>query len=472
MAHLVRLPAMGQTMEEGTILRWMKAEGDRVEKGDPLAEIMTDKVNMDLESPEAGVLLKLLEPVDATVPVQSPICILGEAGEDISALIGAEPGSAASGVAMAAPGGVIASPGIASTAPGVALASFVGRDALAVAAPPSGAGPTAGGSSPRARRAAVDLSVDLSSLPAGTGPRGRILERDVVALAARAGESRTRITPLAQRIASDVGLETAGLSGSGPGGKIRSEDVRQAASPPTPILVDPTAAGPQRVPLTRMRALIAKNIAQSAQTAPHVNMTMEVDVTELARLRTSLLPAVEKRHGVRLTYTDLLAKATVIALLDHPILNSSWDGDAILLHPEVHLGVAVAVADGLLVPTVRSAQAKSLPEISREIKDLAGRARENRLKPDEISGGTFTITNLGGYGVDSFTPIINPPQCAILGVGRMVERPAFGPNREVEARSFMNLCLSFDHRIVDGAPAAEFLRSLRELLENPHLILI
>jgi pyruvate dehydrogenase E2 component (dihydrolipoamide acetyltransferase) len=291
-------------------------------------------------------------------------------------------------------------------------------------------------------------------------------------------ESRVRMTPLAKRIAQDTGIPPQELVGSGPGGKIRSDDVKRAIEPEEalpvlpPLDLTPPSRETQRVPLTPLRRVIAANITKSFTTTPHVSMTMETDVTELVRLRTLLLPDVEKRHGVRLTYTDLIVKATALALLEHPWLNSSFDKDAVILHGAVHMGVAVAIPEGLIVPVVQNVDAKPIPNISREIKGLAAKARENKLKPDEITGGTFTLTNLGGYGVDSFAPIINPPQCGILGIGRIAERPAFGPGGAVEARSFMNLCLSFDHRVVDGAPAAEFLRDLRELLENPYRILI
>jgi pyruvate dehydrogenase E2 component (dihydrolipoamide acetyltransferase) len=467
MAHLIRLPAMGQTMEEGTILRWFKREGERVEKGEPLAEIMTDKVNMEMEAPESGVLLKALAPVDATVPVQDPICVIGEPGEDYRSALGEAASDVASEAAL----------------PGEGVEGALGEppDLLKNSMPALADRPTDRIlSTPRARKTAEERGIDLSLLAgSGTGPEGRIQERDVLAYIEALKESPVRITPLAKRMAQETGITPQELVGSGPGGKIRSEDVLRAAEPSEPPLV-PAVAEPspfasretRRVPLAPLRRIIADNVARSARTAPHVTLTSETDVTELARLREALLPDVEKRYGLRLTYTDLIVKATALALAEHPWLNSSFDGDAVLLHGDLHMGVAVAIPEGLVVPVLKNADAKSIPAISREIKDLAGRARENRLKPDEMAGGTFTITNLGGYGVDSFTPIINPPQCAILGVGRISKRPAFAKDGSVEARSFMNLCLSFDHRIVDGAPAAEFLRDLREMLENPYRILI
>ncbi len=484
MAQVIRLPLMGQTMEEGTILRWMKEEGDSVEQGEPLVEIMTDKVNQEMESPESGVLLKRLHPVDAVIPVKAPLCILGEAGEEIAALltelgIGDAEISAASTHAAEAPFTLSSE---SADSPETTLFHADRHES-----PEGSQAPLL--SSPRARRAAAEHQVDLSLLAGrGAGPHGRIEEADVLAYIE---EMKVRITPLAQKMAHDAGIEPRELVGSGPGGKIRSDDVKKATEPSgeLPLLspeslipklpapeTSPEVAPPgresRRVPLTPLRRLIAENVARSARTAPHVTLTMETDVTELARLRTALMPDAEKRHGVRLTYTDLIVKATALALRDHPWLNSSFDENAVLLHGAVHIGIAVALPEGLIVPVLRDADLKALPVISREVKDLATRARSNQLKSDELSGGTFTVTNLGGYGVDTFTPILNPPQCGILGVGRMVERPAFGANGAVEARRFMNLCLTFDHRVVDGAPAAEFLRDIKELLENPYRILL
>ncbi|MBW3623357.1 MAG: 2-oxo acid dehydrogenase subunit E2 [Armatimonadetes bacterium] len=488
MAQWVRLPVLGQTMEEGTILRWFKQEGEAVVKGEPLAEILTDKVNIEMEAPEGGVLLKILHPADATVPVQQPICILGEAGEDIAALL-SETGDSGAAGAMAELGSPEPVPTgetrPSPSAPAEPVSGVSPFQEQSAESPESSTGPLM--TSPRARKTALAHGIDLAQLSGrGTGPQGRIQERDVLAFLE---EARVRMTPLAQRMAAEAEIDPRELVGSGPGGKIRSGDVKRATEPTDllpplpPEAVMPAVEFPdegprfapretRRVPLTPLRRIIAENIAKSARTAPHVNLTMETDVTELARLRTLLLPDVEKRYGVRLTYTDLLVKATALALREHPSLNSSWDEDAILLHGDIHVGVAVAIPEGLIVPVVRDVDRRPLPDLSAAIKDLAGRARENKLRPDELSGGTFTITNLGGYGVDAFTPIINPPQCAILGVGRIADRPAFGPDGGVERRSFMNLCLSFDHRIVDGAPAAEFLRDLREMLENPYRILI
>jgi len=452
MAELVRMPLMGETMKEGTITRWHKSEGDTVQRDEPVLEVMTDKVNMDVEAPRDGTILKILQSVDAVVPVQGPLFIIGEPGEDISALLasaGAQPAVEA-----------VPRPAERPT-PSAAASEAASEPAAQVSELKA---------SPRARKVAAELGVDLSLLAGrGSGPEGRVVERDVRAFAADMARERVRISPLAQRIAAEEGIRPEELIGTGPGGKITREDVARAARamPET----RPPEGEVRRVPFSGLRKMVAENVARSFRTAPHVNLVMEVDMTEAVKLREQVLADLEARYGVRLSYTDMIVKAVALALRDRPNINCTVEDDALVFHPNVNVGVAVAVPDGLVVPVVRDADRKPLPDISAQIKELASKAREGRLSSDDLSGGTFTVTNLGPYGVDSFTPIINPPQCAILGVGRISEKVVLREGR-AETVPVMKLCLSFDHRAVDGAPAAEFLGDVKAYLERPYRLLV
>ncbi len=480
MATELTLPALGQTMEEGTITRWFKAEGDTVQAGEALYEVMTDKVNMEVEASASGILHKILAPADETVPVGGPVAVFLAPGEDAAAdgphpAPAGRPSPAAAGeggekttltLARATGEGGILMPG-----EGARSASYVPGEGRTFA-------------SPRARRYADEYGVDIALLMGrGTGPEGRIVEADVVAFYEEqqaAAKSLPRVSPLAQKVATAHGVPVAAVSGTGAGGKVTHGDVQRALEPPVPSSPAPpelevggpslAAAGASTIKLTGMRKMVADAVARSAQTAPHVTLTLPVDMSEATRFRQQVLPAIEKTHGVRVSFTDMVAKATARALQDHPNLNSTLAGDTITLHPGVHLGIAVSLGTaGLIVPVVKDAQAKSLGDFSKALKELAAKAKAGALASNDVSGGTFSITNLGTYGVTQFNPIINPPQCAILGVCAIVD--TLVPVAGVPAvRPMMNLCLSFDHRITDGAPAAAFLARLREILEQPYLI--
>lgn len=457
MATKVTLPLLGQTMEEGTIIKWFKKEGDRVEKEEPLLEVMTDKANMEVESPESGVLLKIVAQEDETVPVKGLIAILGEPGEDISALL-AEAGAA--GEAPAAP----------------AEAPAEEKKVAEPSAPAAAAAAPAGGrvaASPRARRLAEEHGIDLAQLAPGSGPGGRIIEKDVlraIESGVAAAPPAPAATPLAAKVAEEKGVDLAAVSGSGPGGKIRREDVEAAAAPAAVPLAPRVPLG-GIIPFAGLRKAVADNLEKSARAVIPVTLTMGVDMTEATRMREQLKPVYEKKHGVKLSFTDIVIKAVARAIEDYPIMNSSLEGDQIRIHDGVHVCVAVAVPDGLLAPVVRDANLKPLWAISAEVRDLAERGRSGRLGPSELSGGTFTVTNLGAYGVEHFNAIINPPQCAILAVCAIQKKPVVVEGDRIEVRPMMNLCLTFDHRIVDGAPAAEFLAHVKNLLENPYLFL-
>jgi pyruvate dehydrogenase E2 component (dihydrolipoamide acetyltransferase) len=435
-------------MEEGTITKWLKREGEAVEKGEPLLEVMTDKANMEVEAPASGVLLKILAPENAVIPVKDMIAVIGGPGEPIDDLIPSTAGETVPQPTVA----VTSSAAAAEQEP--ASATATGQDGGRIIA------------SPRARRVAANKGIDISLLAGkGTGPGGRVVEQDVLGFSVQT-PAGPRITPLAGKVAADIGVDVSAISGTGHGGKVTREDVLRAAAPKK----DRQSIAAV-IPFVGMRKSIAENVSRSVRTAPHVTLVSEVDVTSAMTMREQLLPELQKRYGVKLTLTALVIKAAALAILDNPIINSSLMEDKIIVHDEINIGMAVALPGGLLVPVVHNADAKPIHQISGEMATLAAKARTGSLAAEEMQGGTFTVTNLGQYGIDSFNPIINPPESAILGVCRSVEKPVI-VNGQVQARSMMNLCLSFDHRVIDGAPAAQYLAKIRELLEAPYLLLI
>lgn len=470
MAEFVRMPQLGSTMEEGTVLRWHKAEGETVARGETLLEIETDKSVMEVESPAAGVLLKILVSSNEVAPVQQPIAVVGAPAEEISSL-------------LALSGNGRAAREVVSPAP---------PDPSAHSAQPENT-QSAVAVSPRARRLADRKGVLLRELVGqGTGPQGRIIERDVegyllarsaaatptlpAATEAESGSPRpgTRATPLAAKIADDLGIALEELATGLPGSRVRRDDVlRFAETARTQMpehLASPGNAYATR-PLAGMRRRIADNVARSAFSAPHVTLTLEVDMTEAASLRARLLPDIERVYGVRLSFNDLLVKAVARALNDFPEMNAALVGEEIRVYQSKNIGVAVALEEGLVAPVMREVERKTLGTVAVELKELIERARAGRFTPDDLAGGTFTLSNLGSFGIDVFNPIIVAPQAAILGVGRIADKPVV-VEKQVVVRTMMNLCLSFDHRIVDGAPAARFLQRLKELLEAPMLILV
>jgi pyruvate dehydrogenase E2 component (dihydrolipoamide acetyltransferase) len=328
---------------------------------------------------------------------------------------------------------------------------------------------------PAARKAARDFDVQLQMVQ-GSGENGRIHRADVEAFAAgRSVESSAigspRATPLAQKVAGANGINLDGLQGSGVHGKILREDVTRAMQSQTASVQKENAKTKRVIKLQGMRKIIAERMSQSAYTAPHVTITTSVDMSASKALRTELLPIIEKKTGLRLSYTEILLKAVSSCLIKHPSLNARWDNGEVVLEENTNIGMAVSVKDGLLVPVIFHAQTMGLSELVRAAKEAASKARDNKLKPEDLTGGTFTISNLGMYAVDSFTPIINQPEVAILGVGQIQDKPSV-VNGTVEVRPMMTLSLSFDHRVVDGAPAAAFLTDLKSLLEHPYQLLV
>lgn len=458
MATPVIMPKFGMAQEEGTVLRWLKQEGDLVEKGDALLSVMTDKVDMEVEAPAAGVLRSIRVGADATVPVATVLAYILAPDEAL-------PAGAASAPRQAVGAAVEVHLTTASPVP----APVVAPVAVPVKA------------SPVAQRMARDAGVDLEGI-AGSGPRGRIRKADVVAAQAEptGAPGKVRATPAARRLARESGVPLADVAGSGPAGRIQAADVISAARqlPPTQVEVTGEKPAPQGIsgaPLRGMRKVIAARLAQSWQAAPHVTFTASIDMTAVDALRARLAGEIEELSGARFTPTVVIARAVATALLRHRRLNAWLLGEAgewsLLEHDAVHLGIAVALDDGLIVPVVRNAEGMGLAALARAVGDLAGRARSGKLTPDEVAGGTFTISNLGMYPIDHFTAIINPPQVAILAVGRAQVQPVWD-GQAFQPRPLLRVTLSADHRAVDGAAAAAFLGELKRLLEEPVRMLL
>ena len=463
MAEYYKMPTLGQTMEEGTIVQWFKKEGESVKQGELLLEVMSDKASIEVESPFEGVLRKILVDVDGVVPVNTPIAIYGTADEPIDALLAV--GSTAQAPSAAAP----VAPTAAPAAPASGQASF-----LPAPSAPGAAGPI--NASPRARRMADERGVPIAALAGqGTGPGGRIVERDVLRYLETpvlAGQEAPKATPLAARIAEDLGVSLEAVAAGQPGARITADDVRRAATPTKAAVAEPAGEDSllprvaEVIPFRGIRKMVADNVTRSRFTAPHVTLVMEVDMSAIKEIHAKLAPQVQEVYATKLTITDLLIKGVASVLGKHPLCNAALVGDEIRLYQDLNIGVAVGTDHGLIVPVLRNADRRPLGQLSVDLKALAERCRTGKQTPEDLAGGTFTITNLGMFGTDFFDPILVPPQSCILGVGRIVEKPAV-VNGQVVPRPMMSLSLSFDHRVLDGVPAARFLQGLNEVLQSP-----
>lgn len=442
MAKEVIMPKMGQTMEAGTIIEWYVKEGDTVKKGEPIFKFESDKAALEAEAPASGTLLKILRHPGETVPILEVVGIIGEPGEDISRYL--KPAAAPE---AAVPAGAPPAP-TPTTAP------------AAPAAPPAPEGRRF--ASPRARMVAKQLGVPLERVT-GTGPGGRIVERDVLAYA----QSLPKATPAARKLAEEMGipLETLGV---GPE-RVTKAEVERAAAPVPPPAAPTPAPAVQTIPMAGVRAIIAERMSASAHTTAAVTLFTEVDASALVQLRESFKQS-PLAGGLVPGYNEILVLIVARALQEHPNMNARLVENRIEQLAAINIGVAVDTERGLLVPVIRDAASKRLGDITVEFRTLVERARAGQSLPDDLTGGTFTITNLGMYEVDGFTPIINLPECAILGVGRIVEKPV-AVNGQVVIRPMMVLSLTFDHRINDGAPAARFLQRIKQLIERPYLLL-
>ncbi len=439
MAQVITMPKLSDTMTVGTLVKWLKKEGDAVKFGDLLAEIETDKATMEFESFADGVILKLYAPAGSQVAIGAPLCAVGAAGE----------------AAPDAPAGAAPAPKTEEKKPEATLppATTAKPAEVAHVAPAPAAAPVAVAPSPAPARAA--------------------------------GE-RVKISPLAKKLAAAKGLDPVLIKGSGPGGRIVRADVLAAEAAGTAKQGSKASAGSsapagasffkgpiqeeRAVPVSTMRGVIAKRLIESKTTAPHFYLEIEVDAEPLAALRAQLNAGLEKQ-GVKLSVNDLILKASAEALRRVPDVNAAWEGTQIRYFGAAHVSFAVALPDGLITPVIRDAHEKSVFQISTEAKALGKLAKDKKLKPDQFTGGTFCVSNLGMMGIPKFLPIINTPNAAILGVGTSVQKPVV-KNGQIVIGTTMTLTLSCDHRVVDGAVGAQFLGALKTLVESPALLLV
>ena len=427
-ATLVYMPALGESVSEGTVTRWLKSVGDSVSADEPLLEVSTDKVDTEIPSPVSGTILSIDVAVDSTVPVGARLASIGNAGAVVSAPVVTAP--------------VLTPPVVATPAPVVATPASVVPAPAAAPAVTSKSTLSDAYVTPIVRKLANESGVDLSRIK-GTGVGGRIRKEDVLAAAAK---------PAVPQVAAP----SVQISVSAP------------AQPKQPVVASPLRG--TTVTMSRLRKVIAARMLESLQISAQLTTVVEVDITKIARLRDKAKSAFEAREGVKLSFLPFFAVAVCEALKVHPVLNASVEGDQITYHAAEHLGIAVDTDRGLLVPVVRDAGDLNMGGIARKISDVALRTRENKISPDELGGGTFTITNTGSRGALFDTPIINQPQVGILGVGSVVKRPMVVKGEDggetIAIRSMVYLALSYDHRIVDGADAARFLSTLKERLEE------
>jgi len=499
MATKVHMEALSPTMEEGQIVKWLKSEGDEVSSGDILAEIETDKATMELVARGEGVLRAVLLSEGDTAPVGAVIGVIGEADEDIDDIVseaeGASGSSGSDDVDDDEGGEDEEGDG---TEKDDGAAGDDGADDDAAADGDEDESPD----DEEDEAEQGDEEADEGDEEADEGDR----EADKSKSEQDMGKSddggrRLKASPLARRLAEEAGIDLASVSGSGPGGRIVKADVEEAASaPPEQEPAEAPAAAPSRgapdkaakadrrtpppedwsdagateghedVKVSQMRKTIARRLTESLSPVPHFFLTIEVDMGRVMEARKSINEAVEK-DGDRVSFNDFVLKATAAALRKHPSCNAAWHDDVIRKFDHVHIGVAVAVEDGLITPVVQHADRKGLVQISREVKEMAGRAREKKLQPDEYTGATFSISKLGMFGIREFTAIINPPEAGILAVGAVEEIPV-AVDGELTVRPRMRVTMSCDHRVIDGATGAQFLKTFKTMLEEPAAILI
>jgi pyruvate dehydrogenase E2 component (dihydrolipoamide acetyltransferase) len=463
MATKVMMEALSPTMEEGRLVKWLKNEGDAVKSGDTLAEVETDKAIMELVARGDGVLRKRLIEENTSTPVGQLIGVIAAPDENIDALVG--------GAAPAAP----------AAAPAAAQPEAAQQSQAGASPVPQTASQSQGEAStpPQEKVAAAAPASTGTAAPRTPMPRAGEHESEQAPHAADNG-GRVISSPLARRMAAEAGLELDQVRGSGPGGRIIRRDVEAAAAAPrapqqpaaaapeaaapAPAVTAPAAAGDFKdVALTQIRKTIARRLSESIGPVPTFYLTAEFDMTAAQQLRTQLAAMGDE---FKVSFNDIVLKATAVALSMHPEVNAHWLGDKIRQHGRVHLGMAVAIEDGLITPVIFDADRKRLAQIGREAKELAGRARERKLKPEEYTGSTFSVSNLGMFGIDQFTAIINPPEAGILAVGA-IEDKAVVVNGEVKVAKRMRVTMSCDHRVIDGALGAKFLQTLRKLVESP-----
>jgi pyruvate dehydrogenase E2 component (dihydrolipoamide acetyltransferase) len=428
MAKVLEMPKLSPTMEEGQISVWHKKEGDAIDVDDLLAEVETDKATMEYRSFDKGTLLKILAPPGSVVKLGQPVAVIGAPGEDVSAFGGSAPAPAPAATKPAEP-----------------------APAAAPAPPPSAAPAPSPSPAPPLAPPAPEPS-----------PTGRV-----------------KASPYVRKLARDRGLSLVAVAGSGPNGRIIARDLEgltaTAAKPPTPPVAPGALAAPEVRPLSMMRKVIARRLTEAKQTVPHIYLTIDVDADPLHLLReqinADLASSAPEGKAPKVSFNDLIVKACAIALARVPECNAQFTPEAILVHQRVDISVAVAIPEGLVTPVVRDADTKSVLEISAEVRELATKAKAKKLRPEEMSNGTFSISNLGMFGIDTFAAIVNPPEAAILAVGQVRREPVVKGESIVPGRR-LGMTLSCDHRVVDGAVGAAFLKVLRQLCEHPSQILL
>jgi pyruvate dehydrogenase E2 component (dihydrolipoamide acetyltransferase) len=504
MATQVVMPKLSPTMEEGQLSRWLKNEGERVSVGEPIAEVDTDKATMEAQALASGVLLKILKPAGSTVPLGDVIAIIGEPDEDISALVSqADSGNAAAQnkeqiEEKVDAGGYGAQQEVAQVVPEAprTQATIAGKP---LAGDMSGSAKNIETQNAQAAQASAPSSgaakTETANQTQTSGQQGDNGQR---------ANGRTLISPIAARMASEAGINLQTLTGTGPGGRIIKRDIEAAISqkqtaataqatavptafqrtetaPPPPVetreqpassRVQPaieTGATPFRdEPLTEMRKVIARRLTSSIGPVPHFFLTTEIEMDRALELRKQLN---EIEPNLKVSVNDIIIKVVANALMQHPYVNASFQERAIRFYERADIGVAVALEEGLITPVVRAANVKSIGEISREVRDMAERARARKLKPEEYTGATFSISNLGMLGIDEFTAVINPPEAAILAVGGATPKPVVRDG-EITVRNMMRVTMSCDHRVIDGATGAKFLQTVKRTLENPLSMLL
>src|SRR3984893_7412850 len=439
----IQMPKLSDTMTEGTLVSWKKKKGDKVSAGEVIAEIETDKATMEWESPEDGTLTEVYVEEGGKVNVGDKIAFIGGEGEEAASEEKEEKKEAKKEEAPAE-------------------AKTEKKEEKRAEAKPAEKEEEKKGAAPRAEKQAEGEK------------RAPEIEKDE--------EARVKASPVARRVAVELGVDLASVTGTGPDGRVTETDVRAVAKSKTTAPQKPSAAikpAPSvkagegaRIQLSGMRKIIAQRLSESLGPVPHFYLTIHINPPPLMAAREELKSAGEGADTSKITVNDFVLKAAVQAAVKVPRVNASFDGDAYVQYADVDLGIAVAIEDGLLTPVIRAAQNKSLREISELVKDLANRARNKRMKPEEFQGGTFTVSNLGALGIDSFSAVINPPQGFILAIGKVTKVPVIDDSDQIVPGHRMSITMSCDHRVIDGALGAEYLKELRHLLENPALLLV
>ena len=470
MAAEIIMPKLGVDMQEGEIIEWKKQEGDSVNEGDILLEIMSDKTNMEIEAEDAGILLKIVRPAGDVVPVTEVIGYIGAEGESVENIASSEKTTE------------IPVPNSADAAPTVAPKEDVERPEIIVeTALPQGNGEKVR-ATPAARKTASEMGVSLGQVP-GSGPKGRVHQEDVENFK----NAQPKASPLARKMAEDAGLNLADITGTGFNGKVMKEDILatiKASKPAEEVVAKPVKGekakaelpeGVEVIKMSAMRKAISKGMTNSYLTAPSFTLNYDIDMTEMMSLRKKLIDPIMEKTGLKVSFTDLIGMAVVKTLMkpEHQYMNASLINDAqeIELHKFVNIGIAVGLDDGLIVPVVHNADKMSLADFVVASKDVIKKTQQGKLKTAEMSGSTFSITNLGMFGTKTFNPIINQPNSAILGVGATIPTPTV-VNGEIVPRPIMAMCLTIDHRLVDGMNGAKFMVDLKNLMKNPFGLLI